>query len=49
MSRSADAHGAEWDAENGVWVGERAVGVSDEELPDPLYVFENSLLSINLY
>ena len=39
MSMSADAHGAEWDAENGVWVGERAVGVSDEELPDPLYVF----------
>ena len=33
------AVGAKWDAEKGVWVGDRAVGVPDDELPDPLYVF----------
>ena len=29
----------QWDAAAGVWVGERAVGVSDDELPNPLWVF----------
>ena len=37
--RRMAAEGAKWDAEKGVWVGDRAVGVSDDELPDPLYVF----------
>jgi cation transport protein ChaC len=39
MATSTEASAAEWDAENGVWVGERAIGVSEEDLPDPLYVF----------
>jgi len=28
-----------WDAENGVWVGERAACIEDEILPDPLWIF----------
>jgi cation transport regulator ChaC len=28
-----------WDAENGVWVGDKATGASAEELPRPLYLF----------
>lgn len=39
MATSIETTPAEWDAENGVWVGERAIGVPEEELPDPLYVF----------
>lgn len=30
---------AEWDAENGVWKGERAVDSADFQIPEPLWVF----------
>lgn len=34
-----EAAGVEWDAEQGVWVGERAPALHLDELPDPLFIF----------